>query len=453
MVAPATIAQTPPEWVATFGGSGALAQHIVADAAPASGGGYFVAGITSSFGQGEQDGWVARIAADGSTLWEFAIGTPDPDEFNSIAVTPDGGCILVGITGSYMAGESDGWIVKLSSSGVVEWQSTFDAGGNETFVSVALPSSFSLSYYVAGVLDYLGNEDVWILKLDSSGAPTWQKRFRGNRSDRSDIVAALTTTGDGGLAFVANSDSTFVPDEAVPFHRPWIVRLDSNGTPVAQRTFSWIGGDLLHDIVRTPDDGFVLTGEIGASQFFRGDVWALRLDEDLDIIWNQSYGHIPPGGPEVWDAGERIRVTPQGTYLVVGSTSVPLGSGPLNPLLWLLRLDGSGNLLADRTFGGPGYDEGHALAISSIGGVAVGGRSQPTIAGPGTAFLAQVPLNWGSFNPACPPPAATSPVLSVRPLTIGEPDVEPTDVVASSAHGVGIPLSLITGTFHCQGQP
>lgn len=449
LVAP-TAAQNPLEWVATFGGSGPLAEHLVADVALAPGGDYFAVGVTSSFGQGGRDGWIARVSRQGDVLWEFAIGTTSLDEFSSVDATPDGGCIVVGTTGSFVTDEGAGWVVKLDSMGVIEWQRVFDIEhSNEMFVSVDVNSTgFFPTYYVGGILEHLsGFEDVWVLKLDSSGAPIWQKRLGGNFRD---WVAAVSTTSDGGVVFVANSNSSFSPSDNVPFHRPWIVRLDAGGVSTAQRTFNWSGGDLLNDVAQTADGGFILTGEIGAMRFFRGDLWAQRLDGNLDVVWNQRYGNTPETS-EVWDSGERVQITPAGEFLIVGSTVVPPSQGPNNPFIWLLHLDSAGELIADRTFGGSGYDIGKALALGATGEVAVGGRTQLTVGGLGTAFLAHVPDDWATGTPDCPPPTTTSPLLDWGiPLTAGAPTVEPAAVTVQPRVGESIPISLATRSFLCE---
>ena len=101
-------------FVATFGGDGTDVATCVAAGRRRD---TFVAGWTDSFGAGSHDAWVARLGPKGDARWERALGGTDRDEVHDLLVTADGGCLLVGSTWSFGAGQADGWIVKLSAAG------------------------------------------------------------------------------------------------------------------------------------------------------------------------------------------------------------------------------------------------------------------------------------------------------------------------------------------------
>ncbi len=434
-------AQLTNNWVESFGGN---ATDRILDAAPAAFGGTFVIGTTRSFGQGFTDAWMALVNSSGTPVWEQALGGTSAEDLSAVVATPDGGCIAVGSTSSFGAGGEDGWVVKLASNGSVQWQRTYGGAGDERFTTVDVVKSndFAPAYYVGGVAEFGDSKlDVWILKLSSSGGITWQLNYAGEENDS---LANLAAT-DSGFAFVANSNSSFTQNAAlvptIPFFRPWIVTLHPDGKPDLQRTINYSGGDAINDILPVKG-GYVLAGEIHAMAFERGDVWVRKIDLSLNSVWDRRYGD------HTWtffDGGARVRAI-QGGFLVAGSTST---AGAGSDDLYLLRLDNSGNRVGDRTLGGSGFDGGTALVVHGRHAV-VGGFFQPGSLQPADGYLARVPLPGLSTSFSdCPPVFPTSPNDWTSVLAEGVPEVEPTITTAVTSSSAAILTPLSTRTVLC----
>ncbi len=430
-------------WMGAYGGSGA---DWLVNAAPDGRGGVFVAGYTFSFGAGGSDAWVARVDTMGRQSWELALGGAGADKIHAIVAKADGGCIAVGSTGSSGAGGLDGWVVSLAADGAVQWEQTWGSAGDEVFEAVAVVPGTALAprYYVGGTAAFgKSGRDAWVLELDAAGVPVWQKSYGGKLDE--DLTALAAT--DDGLVFVTGSRSAF-GGAAVAFTRPWLVRLDTAGEPVSQRTFDYSSGDVLGDIVALPDGTFATTGEILAFAFFRGDVWVQRLDANLDVLWDRRFGDN--FGNNWVDSGRRVRATPEGDLLVVGSTETA-GYGGSD--VWLLRLDGAGNLLADRTFGKSGYDTGQALAIDPNGLAFLGGTVQrPPSGGSPDALLARITADSlaSSAGTSCVPVLATRPNVWTSALAIGVPSVTSTSSTVVPAFAASTLTPLKTGTVLCR---
>ena len=88
-------------WQKMYGGSRIDDAHSLAASAD---GGYFVAGLTRSENgdvignHGNVDAWVIKVDATGNLLWQKALGGTGFEEARSVKATPDGGCIVGGIT-------------------------------------------------------------------------------------------------------------------------------------------------------------------------------------------------------------------------------------------------------------------------------------------------------------------------------------------------------------------
>ena len=61
-----------------------------------SDGGFIIAGKTSSFGEGTSDGYLIKVDSSGSLEWQKNIGISDSDSFWSVQQTADDGFIIGG---------------------------------------------------------------------------------------------------------------------------------------------------------------------------------------------------------------------------------------------------------------------------------------------------------------------------------------------------------------------
>ena len=102
------------EWSKTFGGSDYDGANSVQQT---SDGGYIIAGYTGSYGAGDYDAWLIKTDSSGKEEWSKTFGDPRwdrDDEAHSIQQTSDGGYIIAGRTESYGAGDYDAWLIKLA---------------------------------------------------------------------------------------------------------------------------------------------------------------------------------------------------------------------------------------------------------------------------------------------------------------------------------------------------
>jgi len=168
-------------WQKCLGGSSdefARSVHQTSD------GGYIVAGDTYSNNgdvsgnHGESDFWVVKLTSTGSLQWRKCLGGGNWDMAYSIQQTSDGGYIVAGMTESNNGdvsgnhGDLDLWVVKLTSTGSLQWQKCF--GGSSDDGAYSIQQTSDGGYVVAGGTesnngDVSGNHgeyDLWVVKLD-----------------------------------------------------------------------------------------------------------------------------------------------------------------------------------------------------------------------------------------------------------------------------------------------
>ena len=340
------------QWARTYGGSNSdLAWSIQ----QTSDGGYVVAGSTSSFGAGMEDIWILKLSSTGIIEWQRTYGGSNSDVARSIQQTSDGSFIVAGYTESFGAGMEDIYILKLSSTGGIEWQRTY--GGDSYDWSYCIQQTSDGGFIVAG---YTGSfediADFWILKLSSTGGIEWQRTYGADI----DVASCIQQTSDGGYIVAGY---TYWPggEPDIWIQDIRILKLTSNGAIEWQKSYEASGEDEPFSIQQTSDGGFIVAGytyPVGAAC----DAWILKLSSTGGIEWQRTYG-----GSYI-DSARSIQQTSDGGYIVAGSTS----SFSAGNRVWILKLSSTGGIEWQRTYGG-----GWASCIqqTSDGGYVVAGRT------------------------------------------------------------------------------
>lgn len=101
------------QWSKTYGGT---EDDYAYSAQKTSDGGYIIAGSTTSFGGGDKDVYLIKTDINGDTLWTKAYGESGSEETWSVEETKDGGYIIAGITNSFGQG-NDALLIKTDRNG------------------------------------------------------------------------------------------------------------------------------------------------------------------------------------------------------------------------------------------------------------------------------------------------------------------------------------------------
>jgi len=206
------------EWQQRYGGA---QNEVLYSIQQTSDGGYVFAGWTSSWGAGWADFWVTKVDGSGGVTWSKTYGGADGDDARWISEVPAGGYIVTGWTVSFGAGNADLWLLRLDASGNVQWQNTYGGSADERGfgVSAASDGGFSVAGRTASF--GAGNADMWVLRLDSSGAVQWQKTFGSTYDEEARLALELS----GGSTIITGKDA-FFGTAANDF---WVIKTDSTG--------------------------------------------------------------------------------------------------------------------------------------------------------------------------------------------------------------------------------
>ncbi len=323
---------------------------------------YFVVRARDAAGNTETN-TVERSAKTQCIVWAKTYGGLDQDIAYSIQQTSDGGYIVAGYTTSFGTG-GDIWVLKLNSAGGIVWQKTYGGAGIDIAYSIQQTSDGG--YIVAGYTESFGTvRDIWVLKLNSTGGIVWQKTYGGAGID---MAYSIRQTSDGGYIVAGYTDSFGAGGSDI-----WVLKLDSTGGIVWQKTYGGIFYDEGRSIQQTSDGGYIVTGSTESFGAGSEDIWVLKLDSTGGIVWQKTYGGISN------DEGRSIQQTSDGGYIVSGST-YSFGAG--GPDIWVLKLSSTGVPQWQRTYGGTDYDEGRSIRQTSDGGYIVAGYTEFGAGGP-----------------------------------------------------------------------
>ena len=214
-----------------------------------------------------------------SYLVNGTYGGTEDDGLSHAASTPDGGYILVGSTLSFGGGDSDGWLVKLANNGTVEWDQVIE-NTNKDKISHVLPTSDG-GYLLTGYTQK-NQEDLWLVKTDEIGETQWEKNYGDDNYDRG--YGGAVETDDGGFVATGyNAPSGGLADA-------YLIKVDENGSKIWEKSYGESGIDVMWDIENLPDGGFLCCGYTESYGNGGADLWVIRTDESGEIVWDYFTG-------------------------------------------------------------------------------------------------------------------------------------------------------------------
>jgi len=335
------------EWNKTFGGVHSDVGHSVQQT---SDDGYIIAGKTGSFSGGVSDVWLIKTDSNGNEMWNRTFGGDDWDEGRSVQQTSDDGYIILGRTNSYSKGDMENiWLIKTDSNGNEMWNRTF-GGGNMDWGFSAKQTNDGGYIIVGETWSWSVSEDLadaWLIKTDSNGNEMWNRTFGGSGGDGG--FSVQQTNDDNGYIIVGSTSSF-----SAGWIDVWLIKTDSNGNEIWNRTFAVLENDVGWSVQQTSDRGYIITGFTGESHDIYGDVLLIKTDEDGNKLWVKTFG-----GKD-GDAGYFVKQTSDGGYIITGLT-YSFGSGNYDSDLWLIKTDSNGNLIWDKTYGGNYLEAGYSV--------------------------------------------------------------------------------------------
>jgi hypothetical protein len=336
-------------------------------------------------------------------VWDFRFGGTKDELLESIQITRDGGFILAGFSNSDISGDKtqgrydtigllthDYWIIKLDSSGNKEWDKRY--GGDQHDELYEIRQTKDGGYILGGnsqsgisgdksddTKGSNGHWDYWIIKIDSLGNKKWDKDFGGTGYERFYSVIEIS---DGGYLIGGWTDSDTSIDKTQAskgINDYWILKIDSAGNKIWDKSFGGTGDDRLYSMLEIPTGGFLLGGYSSSDSsgdktqnawpdttFYHdslsgtdtiyiepsADYWIVKIDASGNKLWDKRFGGLKA------DYFDTFLMTPEGDFVLAGSSVSQAGGDktqqnwlPYGSNFWIVKIDSSGNKIWDKRYG------------------------------------------------------------------------------------------------------
>lgn len=195
--------------------------------------------------------------------------------------------------------------------------------------------------------------DVMLIKTDAGGNEIWRTYF--GRSNRDDSFGNVIQTQDGGYIVISDELMGLIIDPDVEFSPPLMVvtRLDANGKIGFQKRFSYQGSLDGLFVSETEENNIIIAGKIHTVQ---SDIFLLMLDGKGNEIWWKTYG-----GESYQDELDSFAVLSDGGFITASRRYDLNGYSGVN----IFRFDRDGNVVWNKIF----FDTGPRSVISFIASI------------------------------------------------------------------------------------
>jgi len=332
-------------------------------------GGYFVAAITESYGVGYSDIYLIRTNELGDTLWTKTIGGTGDEQPNAMKTTMDNNYIIAGSTDSYGAGNRDVYLIKVDQSGATLWAKTF--GGTLDDVGYDVIQTSDGGYLVVGTtpMNTSGYTSLYVIKTNSSGDSLWTKAYQ-----KKDVNTGLSVVqlADGGFFIIGETLQYGLSNTADCY----FIRTNMIGDTIWTKTIGGSGLDGAFQVLETGDNNLIISGSTTSYGAGGIDIFLSMFDSNGNELWMKTFG----GAND--DYGGAFSPTDDGGYIISGYTE---SYGVWSRDMYLIKTDNYGDTLWTKTFDSGGDEWGGCVKQTSDKGYIISGNT--SIFGNGDVFL------------------------------------------------------------------
>jgi uncharacterized repeat protein (TIGR01451 family) len=311
-------------WMKCFGGTGGDATGAIYQKAN---GNIIISAISASANfdvpanHGQRDLWVFEVNSSGNIEWSKDYGGSKDETPMAFEKTGANQYTILGQTTSPdiagYHGLLDLWLITIDTLGNFLWQKTLGGSADEIpqqlrFIpndSTLLISSLTFSSD-GDVTGYHGGRDVWLVKLNNTGAIQWKRSMGGSNRESQQSVLIDSSGNSIHLNNTTSADGDVVGHHGTSGNDIWVYKLNSAGDLVWQRTLGGSVIDLPYQLLAVPG-GYTIVGRVyskdgditgmhyrsdtvvidtGVNYTFYSDIWIANLSVTGNLNWQKALG-------------------------------------------------------------------------------------------------------------------------------------------------------------------
>lgn len=284
----------------------------------------FLGGFTVLCDEGPDDDFaddfaVSKMNEAGEIVWTTIFGSTSPEFINGLMATPDGGVVLVGTTTgddfdiplSYPDEEADAVVAKLTADGAIEWIDI--VGGSNEDLIVAAPvmlhdtafqvmfSTNSSDYDLAEITTF-GEYNFLIRNYHMNGAVSNENIIYSSENLNA-AIGDLLALSNGNTLFAGIGFANAPWNPTYPEH-DWsegsIAIFNQDLELTDFKSFGGTSSESFDRIIYSQDSTCLYTlgnsssndGDLPGNHGFEHDLWIMKLDLDLNIVWSKNLGSV-----------------------------------------------------------------------------------------------------------------------------------------------------------------
>ncbi|QMU31035.1 GEVED domain-containing protein [Adhaeribacter radiodurans] len=338
--------------------------------------------------------------------WDSRFGGSGDEGFSVVIRTPDGGYLSGGSSPSTLSGDktqssrgrNDYWIVKSDKDGKKLWDKRY-GGSQDDYLATIVPTLDG--GYLLGGTSLSGNNgdkseasrgdrDFWLVKISGTGAKLWDKRYGGSGFDELKQIQELA---NGNIVLAGNSNSPSGGNKSQNSRGGkdyWVIKINGKGSPLWDKRYGGSLDENLESITLTLNGGFLLGGSSlsgkngDKTQASQGgsDYWLVRVDGNGNKVWDKRYGGA--GEDNLMDLGSTGTST--GNFFLAGHSTSGIGGDKSQTSqggkdFWMIKINDNGTKIFDKRFGGNGQEGLRKILLTPDGGYLLAGRSESGVSG------------------------------------------------------------------------
>jgi hypothetical protein len=300
-------------WERAWGGAGYEQAWAIAQA---DAGGAYVFGETDSYGAGDRDFFLLRIAQDGSEDWLKTYGGARREWPYGMLRLSNRDLLIYGLTEPEVGSDRNRYALRVGPDGEVIWEYTTASAGEELVIDALETAEGDL------ILAVVADEDAKLVRLGADGTIRWEKHYQLAGWQ---YASQIAPTDDGGFLLSGFSMHGGPLRQA----DTWLAHCAPTGELEWEKSF----GDAARDDYATSlirlRDGTYLIGGIANGMLLS------NVDQDGNVLWRRSLV-----GQAVYGADGLLELD-DGGYLVAGFVQITNGRS-YDAIL--LRTDAEGRL-------------------------------------------------------------------------------------------------------------
>ncbi len=347
--------------------------------------GYTEGGLDGNTNSGSSDLFLVKYNSSGTKQWTQQLGTSLLDKGRGVTVDSSDNIYVTGYTNGGLDNNTnsenykDIFLVKYNSSGTKQWTQQLGTSSNDYGRGVAVDSSDNIyvTGYTEGGLDNntnSGNDDIFLVKYNSSGTKQWTKQLGTSSTDYGygvtvDSSDNIYVTGhtEGDLDNNTNSGSSDL----------FLVKYNSSGTKQWTQQLGTSSLDDGRGVTVDSSDNIYVTGTTGGgldgnTGLGGADIFLVKYNSSGTKQWTQQLGTSSN------DYGRGVAVDSSDNIYVTGYTEGGLdnntNSGDTD--IFLVKYNSSGTKQWTKQLGTESRDHGYGIVKDSSDNIYVTGYTE-----------------------------------------------------------------------------